>query len=227
MDIDTATKSPAPARPTRRRPRGKGIRVRTGCLACRHRHLKCDETQPICRGCQKASRECVYPHRQEEAASQRREASKKAADETTVTSTSQQLDGVVASTVVDDHARRTSATASSARDEHVPAHQSPAAVETTAERQGAQSATQDLLTQNDGQPTDHLSAVYPDENATFLRALTSRTFTMLSYLASHRKRLSAAGPQSQPKLLRGGGSIFWQQIRATAISLDSTTPASM
>lgn len=142
--------------------------MRTGCLACRHRHLKCDETQPICRGCQKASRECVYPHRQEEAASQRREASKKAADETTVTSTSQQLDGVVASTVVDDHARRTSATASSARDEHVPAHQSPAAVETTAERQGAQSATQDLLTQNDGQPTDHLSAVYPDENATFL-----------------------------------------------------------
>jgi hypothetical protein len=173
MDIDTANKSPAPTRPTRRRPRGKGIRVRTGCLACRHRHLKCDETQPICHGCQKAARECVYPHRQEEAASQRREASEKVVDEGSVASTSQQLDGVVASTAVDDHAKRTPAIASSTRDEHVPAHQSPSAVETAAERQDAHHVTEDLLNQNDGQSTGHLSTVFPDDNAPFL---TDNTF---------------------------------------------------
>jgi hypothetical protein len=61
MNIDAVDKSPAPARATRRRPRGRGIRVRTGCSACRQRHLKCDETQPICRACQKASRDCIYP----------------------------------------------------------------------------------------------------------------------------------------------------------------------
>jgi hypothetical protein len=142
--------------------------VRTGCLACRHRHLKCDETQPICRGCQKAARECVYPHQQEDAARNRRETSEKVADEGSVASTSQQLDGVVASTAVDDHAKRTSATVSSTRDEHVPAHQSPTAVETTAERQGAHPVTQDLLTQNDGQSTGHLSTVFSDDNAPFL-----------------------------------------------------------
>jgi hypothetical protein len=168
MDIDTANKSPAPTRLTRRRPRGKGIRVRTGCLACRHRHLKCDETQPICRGCQKAARECVYPHRQDEGATQPREASEKVADEGSVASKSQQLDGVVASTAVGDHAKRTSAIASSKRDEHVPAHQSPTAVETTVERQHAHPTTEDLLTQNDGQSTGHLSTAFPDGNDPFL-----------------------------------------------------------
>jgi hypothetical protein len=142
--------------------------VRTGCLACRHRHLKCDETQPICRGCQKATRECIYPHRQEEGAYARREASEKVTDEGSAASTSQQLEGVVASTTVDHHARHSSAIASSTRDEHVPVHQPPTAVETTTERQGAQPATEDLLTQNDGQGTDHVSTIYPDENATFL-----------------------------------------------------------
>lgn len=168
MDIDTASKSPAPARPTRRRPRGKGIRVRTGCLACRHRHLKCDETQPICRGCQKATRECIYPHRQEEATRARREASERVADEGSAASVSQPVDVAVTSTAVDDHAKRNSATASSTRDEHAPAHQAPTAVETTAEKQVVQPATEDPLTQNDGQSTGHLSTVYPDNNATFL-----------------------------------------------------------
>ena len=68
MDIDAIDKPPLLVRATRRRPRGRGIRVRTGCSACRQRHLKCDETKPICRACQKASRDCNYPqqnHRQE------------------------------------------------------------------------------------------------------------------------------------------------------------------
>lgn len=33
-------------------------RVRTGCLTCRERHLKCDEGLPSCLNCRKGSREC-------------------------------------------------------------------------------------------------------------------------------------------------------------------------
>ena len=33
-------------------------RVRTGCLTCRERHLKCDEGLPDCQNCKKSSREC-------------------------------------------------------------------------------------------------------------------------------------------------------------------------
>lgn len=36
----------------------KPKRVRTGCLTCRERHLKCDEGTPICQNCKKSSREC-------------------------------------------------------------------------------------------------------------------------------------------------------------------------
>jgi hypothetical protein len=36
----------------------KPKRVRTGCLTCRERHLKCDEAQPICQNCRKSSRKC-------------------------------------------------------------------------------------------------------------------------------------------------------------------------
>jgi hypothetical protein len=152
------TVPPAPTRATRRRPRGKGIRVRTGCLACRHRHLKCDETHPICRACQKAARECIYPHRQEDAASDRREASEKVADEGSIAFISQQPDdGVVAS--VDRHEKRPSVVASSTRGD-----QSQTAVET----QDAQPINEDHLIQNDGQSTDHISTAYPDDNVTFL-----------------------------------------------------------
>ncbi|VUC38169.1 unnamed protein product [Clonostachys rosea] len=34
-------------------------RVRTGCLTCRKRHLKCDEAKPTCENCRKGRRECV------------------------------------------------------------------------------------------------------------------------------------------------------------------------
>ncbi|CAI4213052.1 unnamed protein product [Parascedosporium putredinis] len=36
----------------------KSRRVRTGCLTCRERHLKCDEATPDCMNCRKSSREC-------------------------------------------------------------------------------------------------------------------------------------------------------------------------
>lgn len=36
----------------------KPKRVRTGCLTCRERHLKCDEAVPDCLNCKKSNREC-------------------------------------------------------------------------------------------------------------------------------------------------------------------------
>lgn len=36
----------------------KPKRVRTGCLTCRERHLKCDEGMPDCQNCKKSSRTC-------------------------------------------------------------------------------------------------------------------------------------------------------------------------
>ncbi|KAG9901660.1 hypothetical protein KCU94_g7819, partial [Aureobasidium melanogenum] len=36
----------------------KPKRVRTGCLTCRERHLKCDEGAPICQNCRKSNRQC-------------------------------------------------------------------------------------------------------------------------------------------------------------------------
>ncbi|EMC91934.1 hypothetical protein BAUCODRAFT_79055 [Baudoinia panamericana UAMH 10762] len=36
----------------------KPKRVRTGCLTCRERHLKCDESLPHCNNCKKSNREC-------------------------------------------------------------------------------------------------------------------------------------------------------------------------
>lgn len=39
-------------------PSAKPKRVRTGCLTCRERHLKCDEGLPNCQNCRKSSRVC-------------------------------------------------------------------------------------------------------------------------------------------------------------------------
>ena len=36
----------------------KPKRVRTGCLTCRERHLKCDEGLPNCQNCRKSNRQC-------------------------------------------------------------------------------------------------------------------------------------------------------------------------
>lgn len=48
---DTPAPSASPAA-------GKSKRVRTGCLTCRERHLKCDEGLPECNNCRKSNREC-------------------------------------------------------------------------------------------------------------------------------------------------------------------------
>ncbi|PGH19558.1 hypothetical protein AJ80_03894 [Polytolypa hystricis UAMH7299] len=48
------TMTKAPANPAAPKPK----RVRTGCLTCRERHLKCDETLPRCQNCQKSDRLC-------------------------------------------------------------------------------------------------------------------------------------------------------------------------
>ena len=39
-------------------PAAKPKRVRTGCLTCRERHLKCDESLPNCQNCKKSNRQC-------------------------------------------------------------------------------------------------------------------------------------------------------------------------
>lgn len=38
-----------------------GQRSRSGCLGCRRRKKRCDETKPICQRCQGAGAPCVYP----------------------------------------------------------------------------------------------------------------------------------------------------------------------
>lgn len=61
--MPTSTNSPAstPRVLSKRRKRivgGKPKRVRTGCLTCRERHLKCDETSHRCQNCRKSGRIC-------------------------------------------------------------------------------------------------------------------------------------------------------------------------
>ena len=41
-------------------PDSKPKRTRTGCLTCRERHLKCDETKPTCNNCAKSQRDCNW-----------------------------------------------------------------------------------------------------------------------------------------------------------------------
>ncbi|KAF5232303.1 hypothetical protein FANTH_13047 [Fusarium anthophilum] len=41
-------------------------RLRTGCLTCRSRKVRCDETKPTCRNCAKGQRCCVYKAKQSE-----------------------------------------------------------------------------------------------------------------------------------------------------------------
>ncbi|KAH6695277.1 hypothetical protein F5X68DRAFT_163536 [Plectosphaerella plurivora] len=58
--MEGADSAPAPKKRIRK-PRGRGLRTKTGCLTCRKRHKKCDEKQPVCGPCGIADRECVYP----------------------------------------------------------------------------------------------------------------------------------------------------------------------
>lgn len=44
------------------RRKGKDRRLRTGCLICKLRHIKCDEERPSCKNCLDGNRKCVgYP----------------------------------------------------------------------------------------------------------------------------------------------------------------------
>ncbi|EXJ80574.1 hypothetical protein A1O1_08720 [Capronia coronata CBS 617.96] len=49
-----------PARTRDRKPRGRGLRTRTGCMTCRKRHLKCNEEKPVCGPCARSNHDCVY-----------------------------------------------------------------------------------------------------------------------------------------------------------------------
>lgn len=56
--LDTSPKKPTRTR--ERKPRGRGLRTRTGCITCRKRHLKCNEIKPICGPCVRSNQPCVY-----------------------------------------------------------------------------------------------------------------------------------------------------------------------
>lgn len=53
-DADSAQAAPPVEPPAVSKPK----RVRTGCLTCRERHLKCDEAMPHCQNCRKSNRVC-------------------------------------------------------------------------------------------------------------------------------------------------------------------------
>ncbi|KXH42396.1 hypothetical protein CSAL01_04888 [Colletotrichum salicis] len=57
----------APPKKRVRKPRGRGLRTKTGCLTCRERHKKCDEQQPACGPCSISSRHCIFPHLSQDA----------------------------------------------------------------------------------------------------------------------------------------------------------------
>ena len=55
---DSPVSDGTPANPTNPTAASKPKRVRTGCLTCRERHLKCDEGTPVCQNCKKSNRDC-------------------------------------------------------------------------------------------------------------------------------------------------------------------------
>ncbi|PYH81811.1 hypothetical protein BO82DRAFT_74916 [Aspergillus uvarum CBS 121591] len=42
------------------RPRKAHTKSRTGCVECRRRHIKCDESRPQCKRCRNSARECAF-----------------------------------------------------------------------------------------------------------------------------------------------------------------------
>ncbi|KAI6110624.1 hypothetical protein EDD16DRAFT_1728587 [Pisolithus croceorrhizus] len=50
---------PSRTEPQRKRP--KYTRSKTGCLTCRVKKIKCDETKPICMRCTHGQRDCTWP----------------------------------------------------------------------------------------------------------------------------------------------------------------------
>lgn len=60
----SAAAPPAPPAPSGKHAK----RTRTGCLTCRRRHYKCDETHPRCVRCIKAKARCEWDHRPRDSA---------------------------------------------------------------------------------------------------------------------------------------------------------------
>ncbi|KAK3678246.1 hypothetical protein LTR78_001541 [Recurvomyces mirabilis] len=54
------TPRPKTTRKRVRLSRGKGLRTKAGCTACRKKHLKCGEQRPQCVACHRAGLECIY-----------------------------------------------------------------------------------------------------------------------------------------------------------------------
>jgi hypothetical protein len=46
------------------KPRASLPKVKTGCVNCKKRHVKCDENKPVCKRCEKSKRDCVYQNQQ-------------------------------------------------------------------------------------------------------------------------------------------------------------------
>jgi hypothetical protein len=69
--------SPATHRPELQKKRPKYTRSKTGCLTCRVKKIKCDETKPNCMRCTHGQRECNWP----EAAPVRKKSKKDSIDE--------------------------------------------------------------------------------------------------------------------------------------------------
>jgi hypothetical protein len=53
----------ASSRPDRQRPGRSAPRSRNGCLMCKQRRVRCDETRPVCAHCTRLDLECVYRKR--------------------------------------------------------------------------------------------------------------------------------------------------------------------
>ncbi|KAI9572142.1 hypothetical protein HD554DRAFT_2067302 [Boletus coccyginus] len=53
--------APQPRNEPQQRKRPKYTRSKTGCLTCRVKKIKCDETKPICMRCTHGQRDCTWP----------------------------------------------------------------------------------------------------------------------------------------------------------------------
>ncbi|KAG9316391.1 hypothetical protein JVU11DRAFT_2424 [Chiua virens] len=53
--------APQPRSEPQQRKRPKYTRSKTGCLTCRVKKIKCDETKPICMRCTHGQRDCTWP----------------------------------------------------------------------------------------------------------------------------------------------------------------------
>ena len=67
-DQDADRTSPNPSSNPRVRIRRAHRKSRTGCLECKRRHIRCDETRPTCNNCLDLERPCFFPQQPSQAA---------------------------------------------------------------------------------------------------------------------------------------------------------------